>query len=766
VEDEDIPVPAGVATLPPAADDVTQRALLRASGVLDPVRDADLDRWVAAVRRNTGASLVALCLFDASELVIKSVCSAPGSSDQLGRLDAGVSFEDHLKASVSAADDGPCLVAEHAVLLAGRAVGQVGVADRARRAWSADDLASLAEAAQAVSSELEARLARAEVTRVHQLVASHNRVHDMIGRGVILRDVLIAVCEAIEGYDPSLKPSVLLRDRESNTLHSGVGPSFPQEYFDSVEGAPVGPVIGTCGSAAWFGRLTVSENLHEDPKWAPIRPMAQLADVAHCWSLPIKSTDDVVLGTLAFYGRHPRRPQPEHIALLEDWARVAGTAIERAQSLDRLTHDARHDGLTGLPNRAAIMERLDVAIQGVHPDAAVAVLFVDLDGLKAVNDTLGHDVADEMIRTMGGRLSASIRGNDFVGRFGGDEFIVVAEGIAEPDEAGRLGARLLEAIAQPLTGITSTLVTASIGIALIGSNDIDAREALRKADKAMYEAKRAGKDRCIFAEIGETVTVSRRLQLARELRDAETRGEMHLVYQPIVSLPTRRIVGVEALLRWTNQTFGDVEPTVFIPIAEDTGSILQIGAWVLREACETLAEIAADGRVLGLSVNISARQLSNPDFPVWVRQTLAHAQFPAEQLTVEISEAALTAIDVPTAQILRALRSMGVRTAVDDFGAGQSSLSWLRDDLFTSVKIDRSLVSALDQARNRAIVAGVIGIAKNVGADVTGEGVETEDQLRQLEALGCDQAQGFHIARPITAASLPSAEPGPAQSSR
>ena len=297
----------------------------------------------------------------------------------------------------------------------GRTVGRLGVADPDRHEWSADDLAGLSEAADVVSGRIQARLAEVEVARVQRLVASHNQVHDMIARAVPLHEVLTTACEAIERYDPSLMVSVLQRDPETNTLHSGVGPSFPQTYFDAAEGTPIGPSTGTCGPTAWFGQLTISENLDEDPNWAPIREVSQMVGVAHCWSMPARDASGEVLGTLAFYGRAPRTPGPEHLALLQDWARVVGTAIERSRNLDRLTHDARHDGLTGLPNRLAILEHLELALRQVRPDAAVAVLFIDLDGLKAMNDALGHDVADEMLRTQARRLPQVLRGNDFAG---------------------------------------------------------------------------------------------------------------------------------------------------------------------------------------------------------------------------------------------------------------------------------------------------------------------------------------------------------------
>ncbi|HTC45014.1 MAG TPA: GGDEF domain-containing protein, partial [Steroidobacteraceae bacterium] len=648
-------------------------------------------------------------------------------------------------------DDTRGAFAEVPVAVTGQVIGHLGMADPLRASWSSDDIAALHDAAAGVSTELERRMARAEVVRVQELVTSHNRVYDMIGNGAPLRDVLIEVCQIIERYDPSFIPSVLLRDSVSNTLHSGIGPSLPKAYLDSVDGAPIGPSIGTCGPAAWFGELAISADLSQDPKWAPIRAMAEMAGVAHCWSMPIKDPSGEVLGTLALYGRRPRLPQPEHIALLRDWARVASTALERTRSIARLKHDARHDSLTGLPNRAAIFEKLDAVIEQVRPEMPLAVYFVDLDGLKALNDTLGHDVADEMIREVAQRLLGSVRTQDFVGRFGGDEFIVVAEAIGDPIEAGQLGERLLSAIAQPLPGLGARVVTASIGIALIRSSGIEAREAIRRSDAAMYEAKRTGRDRCVFAEIGETARAGRRLELSRALHGAETRGEMHLVYQPVIALPSREIIGVEALLRWNNPTLGDVPPGEFIPIAEDTGSILQIGAWVLWESCTALASLAAAGHRLELGVNVSARQLSQPDFPLWVRQTLSHAQFSPTKLSLELTETSLLRPDSVSVGNVRTLEKMGVRVALDDFGTGYSSLTWLRDHPFGSIKVDRSFVANIQkQESSRAIVSAIIRMAKDVGCTVTAEGVETEEQLRILESLGCDHAQGFLIARPVS----------------
>jgi diguanylate cyclase (GGDEF)-like protein len=738
------------------ADEGARIALLQDDPAFTISADPPLERWLVAIRRQAGVPCAALALTQGSRQIIRLADGAPGTPARVSEIAADQSLEGALRGPL-----GPCAIgaggacAEAGILVADKIVGNLAMADPHPRTWSVEELAVLGDAAVGIGAELARRLAQAQVARVQDLVASHNRVHDMIDAGLPLREVLVEVCRIIERYDATLIPSVLLRDPVSNTLHSGVGPSLPREYLASVDGAPIGPSVGTCGPAAWFGEFTISADLGEDPRWAPIRAMAQMAGVAHCWSMPIKDSAGEVLGTLALYGRRPRRPQPEHAALLQDWARVAATALERTRSLARLKHDARHDSLTGLPNRAALFEKLDGAIQQVRPQAPLAVLFVDLDGLKAMNDTLGHDVADEMIREVARRLATSVRSGDFVGRFGGDEFIVVAEQLAGPEQAGALGAKLLDAVAQPLPGLGSRVITASIGIALIRSSAIDAREAIRRSDKAMYEAKRTGRDRCVFAEIGETARAGRRLEMARALRGAETRGEMHLVYQPVISLPTRQIIGVEALLRWDSPILGSVAPGEFIPIAEDSGSILQIGAWVLWESCQALANLAKAGHRMKLGVNVSARQLSQPDFPLWVRQTLAHAQFSPAALSLELTETSLLRPDSVSVGNVRALEAMGVRVALDDFGTGYSSLTWLRDHPFGSIKIDRSFVGGIhEQDSCRAIIAAIIRMAKDLGCTVTAEGVETEDQLRILEELGCDHAQGFLIARPMSITTL------------
>jgi len=743
-------------TTAPAEDEATREVLLARSGLLDAAPDAEIDHWTSVLRRATGAAVVAVSVEAETRTLVKGLWALHSTEAQTTELAADETIESFLTAKVPAAARHPRSYLERPVVVDEHVLCKIGLADAAPREWTERDLQTLENATAAVAVQIRLRLANHDAARFHQLVASHNRVHELIAVGAPLREVLVELVEGIERHDPSVIPCVVLLDREAGALRPGAAPSLPPHYFAAIDGVVIGPNVGTCGSAAWSGQLTITEDIAEDPKWAPIRDFAVGAGLRHCWSMPIKASAGEVLGTLALYGPHPRRPLPEHLTLIEDGARLAGIAIERHRALEKLIHDARHDGLSGLPNRTAIFELLDEAIARIEPGSSVGVLFVDLDGLKTLNDTLGHDRADEMIREVGDRLSRAVRSSDFVGRFGGDEFVVVAEEIATEEEASKLGFRLLEAISEPLPGIDSTVVTASIGIAIMGSCGADAREAIRRADSAMYAAKRAGGDRMVFFSGSRRTHEGRRLALGRELRDAETRGELGIVFQPVFELATNEIVAVEALLRWDSPTLGMVPPAEFIPVAEDAGSIVPIGAWVLRESCETIRRIAEQaGQPVELSVNVSARQLAHPGFARSVQLILSHAEFSADQLTLELAEAALIRADAVTARTLHELESHGICIVLDDFGTGVSSLSWLKEHPVSAIKIDRSFIGGLaHDIRDQAIVSSLVAMSRALGCTVTGEGVETVEQLAALRTLDCERAQGFLLARPMPAAQL------------
>jgi diguanylate cyclase (GGDEF)-like protein len=748
---------------PTAAEEAQEEVrlgLLARSGLLEPRAWPELDRWTAVLRRATGSAVAALSVPVDGGALIKSLWVGEATEAQVADLPVDQPVErflaDRVGAPAVGGTGGPGRAGRPPILDApvtvdGHMLCRLCVADAAPREWDARDRQILDDMTAAVATELKRHLASEDAQRFHELVASQHRVHELIAGGAPLQDVLVELMQGIERHDPSVIPCVVLLDREAGVLRPGAAPSLPPHYLAAIDGVVIGPNIGACGSAAWSGQLTISHDIAEDPRWAPIRDFVLGVGLRHCWSMPIKSPHGEVLGTLALYGPQARKPLPEHITVMADGARLAGIAIERHRALEQLIYDARHDGLTGLPNRTAIFEVIDEAIVRARPDAAAAVLFIDLDGLKTLNDTLGHDRADEMIREVGERLSATVRGSDFVGRFGGDEFVVVAEGVADEAQAASLGFRLLEAISRPLPGIDTTVATASIGITLVTDAESDGREALRQADSAMYEAKRSGRDRLAFFGGSRRSHQGRRLALVRELRGAEKRGELALAFQPVFGLEYGELVGVEALLRWNNPALGPVSPGEFIPVAEDSGLIVPIGAWVLRESCETMSRIAARvGRTPELSVNVSAHQLSRPGFAKSVQQTLAHAQWPSEQLTLEITETALVRADTIAARTLRELESAGIRIVLDDFGTGFSSLSWLKEHPVDAIKIDRSFVAGLaEDSRDQAIVSSLIGLAKSLGCTVTAEGVEDEEQLIALRLLECERVQGFLLARPL-----------------
>ena len=590
-----------------------------------------------------------------------------------------------------------------------------------------------------------------ETRRLRTLVASHNRLHELIARDAPLREVLTELTQGIEEYEPSVFACVVLLDRDSSTLHPGAGPSLPPHWLEAIDGVVIGPNIGSCGSAAWSGELVISADMGSDPKWAPVREFAESCELRHCWSMPIKGADGLVLGTFALYGAAPREPDPEHIALMEDGARLAGIAIERRRTMERLIQDARYDALTGLPNRRAIFERMDLALGRAEGPGKVATLFVDLDGLKSLNDTLGHDRADEMIREIARRLPSALRAEDLVGRFGGDEFIAIAEGIEGPDEAAALATRLLEVTSAPLRGLDGTVVTASVGVALV-QGDVDAPEAIRRADTAMYRAKQAGRDRYAFYVVhDESQPERRRVALARALRRVEIGQETGLAFQPVFDLATRELVAVEALCRWTSPLHGEVSPAEFIPLAENIGMIVALGAWALRESCEIAVRIGdLTGHRLELGVNVSGHQLARPGFAQSVHQTLAHAGLPAELLNLEVTEPVLSQDDELTVRNLEGLRSLGVRLTIDDFGAGDASLLRLGRHRVDGIKLDRRFVAGLpDDEVSFAVVGAVSGLGSALGATVTAKGVETDAQLVSLAAMGCTRVQGFCLAQPL-----------------
>jgi diguanylate cyclase (GGDEF)-like protein len=421
---------------------------------------------------------------------------------------------------------------------------------------------------------------------------------------------------------------------------------------------------------------------------------------------------------------------------------------ERKEAAARIAHLAYHDALTGLPNRAVFGDHLDRTIEAARETGRpVAVLCLDLDGFKAVNDVFGHPIGDELLVAAAQRLRNAARANELVSRLGGDEFAVVQVGGSQPQHAGLLAERLIAAIGEEFQiGGQSVRVSASIGIALFPADAHGASDLVKNADMALYRAKAEGRGVTRFYEMAMDEALRQRRQLDSDLRQAIKRRELAVHYQPLADLESGRILGFEALLRWTHPLAGAIRPDTFIPLAEESGFIVPLGAWVLREAC---AEAAGWQPQLKVSVNLSPIQFVHGDLAAEVERVLAETGLAAERLELEITEGLLIKDADSALAILRRLKALGVQISMDDFGTGYSSLSYFRMFPFDKVKIDQSFVrDMIDNDQARAIVRSVIGLGQGLGMPVVAEGVETDAQLAALQAEGCTQVQGYLISRP------------------
>ncbi|WP_410638110.1 EAL domain-containing protein [Amycolatopsis sp. lyj-346] len=440
---------------------------------------------------------------------------------------------------------------------------------------------------------------------------------------------------------------------------------------------------------------------------------------------------------------------PAAMAVVTSFTDITETRAISAQ----LAHDATHDPLTRLANRTLVLGRLDVRERG-----AVTVLFLDLDKFKVINDSLGHSVGDQVLRIVGERLRRGSGREDLVGRLGGDEFVVVTAEVTDPGEVHALAEHLRAALTEPIGVLGRQLhLDASIGVVLVGRDDRrSAEDLLRDADVAMYQAKTLGRGRHHFFDVCLRERMQRRLRMEQDLRDAVHDGQLWPAYQPVVDLRTGEMVAVEALLRWTHPRHGAIPPSEFIPLAEESDLINVIGKEMLRATTRELAARRVHhGLDLTLKVNLSTRQLDDPHLVAAVQDALAATGLPAGALCLEVTESALMRDQQAAAEVLASLRSLGVLLAIDDFGTGYSSLAQLRRLTLDTLKIDRSFITGIAESRDaEAIVTSIIAMAHAVDLTVIAEGVESAEQLELLRRLGCDQAQGYHLGRPVPAAEL------------
>lgn len=727
--------------------------------------------------------------------------------------------------------------------------------------------------------------------RQETLQVEQRHLLERIAAGAVLDDVLLATVTLLEEQYPDLMFSIMLLDK-ANAFARGIALRLPKRYLDKLKGLQIGPAAGSCGTAAYERRTVVVADIQQDPLWRNYRDLARRFGLRACWSMPILSSNQQVLGTFAVYSREVRVPEQREMELVSACSHIAGIAIERHHSeeqlklletsiarlndivliaeadaegkqnpriifvnkaferlmgytaeevlgkdpgfLDgpntqmeelwrvkallkqgesvrtelvnyrkngeeiwlemdilpiansagvfthwvavqrditerkaaesRIQHLAFYDMLTNLPNRLLLLDRLEQALlNSMRLKRSGALLFLDLDNFKTLNDTHGHDFGDMLLEQVAQRLLNSVRITDTVARLGGDEFVVVVENLSEQgcnaaQEASLVADKILLALSQPfrLSGYEH-YSSCSIGVALFcNEQQVTVDELLKRADLAMYEAKAAGRNTFRFFDPAMQALITKRAAMEEDLRQALRRDEMRLYYQPQVD-SQGSLLGAEALVRWQHPQQGLLSPAAFIELAEETGLILPIGEWVLRTACMQLVAWAGRPETAGLvlSVNVSARQLHQHDFIDRVFSILKETGANPQSLKLELTESTLVENIEEMITKMNILKAMGVGFSMDDFGTGYSSLAYLKRLPLSQLKIDRSFVrDVLVDSNDASIVQTIIALGHGLGIEVVAEGVESWEQQQFLEKHGCLEYQGYLFGRPQPAEQL------------
>jgi diguanylate cyclase (GGDEF)-like protein/PAS domain S-box-containing protein len=574
---------------------------------------------------------------------------------------------------------------------------------------------------------------------------------EMVAVGHAAADIYDAIALMYEDRHPGMRCSML--ELHGNKLLHGGAPSLPKEYCEAVHGLKNGPSVGSCGTSTYTGKRVLVENIETDPKWKKIKHVALPHGMRCCWSEPIMNSSGNVLGAFGMYYNHCALPNEEESNDLKSAARLAGIVMERDQAQKRIRALAYTDELTGLASRAHFYQHLEELIKtsGRH-NHRFGLLYIDLDDFKGINDSLGHDAGDLLLKTIAKRLQSTCREIDFVARLSGDEFCILAEEV-DDNYAANFAQRCLDAISQPIELSARKLTPAcSIGIARYPEDGEDITTLLKAADTSLYAAKENGKNQYAFYKRELTRKAEYRFQVELSLREAIEKQQLSLVYQPQIDVNSGKIIGVEALSRWRHPLLGQVSPTDFIATAERIGMIKPLTEWVMSTACSQAIAWKKEGfPALRVAVNISPIHFLDREIVPLIKRIINETGIAPAELELEVTESVVQT-DQRNLSIFQDLKDLGVLLAIDDFGTGYSSFASLKHLKVDCLKIDKYFVDdMLVDKKALLLIGSMVEMGHKLGYGIIAEGVEASEQLNILKHLGCGTAQGYLFSKPVDA---------------
>ncbi len=591
----------------------------------------------------------------------------------------------------------------------------------------------------------------------NRLLYIEKEILEAVATGVEPQRILDSLCHAAESIVENSSCSIMLFNSSRQSLYVRSAPSISDDAIEQLNGLIPGPEAGSCGTAVYSEVPVYVKNTTIDPRWINLQKFASNFDIAACWSHPIKAKDGLIMGSFALSSNEQREPDNFQKRVLDVVANIAGIILQREIQEQALWELAHHDLVIGIPNRILLNQRLKHAIkQSARQNQNLALFFIDLDNFKTINDTYGHKTGDKVLIETSKRIQSCIRTNDTLSRYGGDEFVLLTENITDCYNIGLIAEKILNAFTKPVYINDKEIdVTPSIGISVYPDDGESADVLLSNADTAMYQAKTNGRNKYICYKPELTYNIQNKLKLEAELKTALLNNEFILHYQPQHLSSSDSSLSVEALIRWQHPKRGLLYPVDFIPVAEQSTLIKEIGKWVLQESCRQGKVWLDRGLKLNkIAINISAMQILK-GCHTQISTILNEYQFPAEKLEIEITESLMVQQNKEVLTELHLIQSSGISIALDDFGTGYSSLSQLQLLPFNKLKIDRSFVSDIPGNKNdEIIVKTIIAMGKNLSLTVIAEGVENQEQADFLLKEGCDVLQGYLFSKPLSVAGL------------